>query len=73
MAAILNENPRDAEMWCSALKAKFEGDGKPFGRSDWYVGGSMFDLPLLISQGSIARSLHGKYNRLNDQLPAEAN
>lgn len=40
MASILNENPRDAEMWCEALEAKFEGKGKPFQRSDWYVGGA---------------------------------
>lgn len=37
MASILNENPRDAEMWCEALKAKFDGKGEAFKRSDWYV------------------------------------
>ena len=37
MASILNENPRDAEMWYEALKAKFEEEGEAFKRSDWYV------------------------------------
>ena len=37
-AAILNENPRDAEMWNDALDAKYDPSGthkKPFTRKDW--------------------------------------
>ena len=29
------ENPRDAEMWIDAYRAKFEGVGKPFERPEW--------------------------------------
>ena len=29
------ENPPDALMWMDALKAKYDGEGKPFTREDW--------------------------------------
>lgn len=35
MASVLNENPRDAEMWSAALEARFEGKGETFGRQEW--------------------------------------
>lgn len=35
MASATQENPRDAEMWIDAFRAKFEGKGKPFTREDW--------------------------------------
>ncbi|KAM3421675.1 hypothetical protein BST61_g2060 [Cercospora zeina] len=37
-ASIMNENPRDAEMWNDALDAKFDASSthkKPFTREDW--------------------------------------
>lgn len=33
--SVLQENPRDADMWVEAMEAKFEGKGKPFTRNDW--------------------------------------
>ena len=33
MAAL--ENPRDCELWYEALRAKYDGVGKPFGREDF--------------------------------------
>ncbi|KAF2160509.1 hypothetical protein M409DRAFT_29130 [Zasmidium cellare ATCC 36951] len=33
--ALVQENPRDAEMWVEAFQAKFEGKGRPFTREDW--------------------------------------
>lgn len=35
MTSMLEENPRDSEMWVEAYEAKFEGKGKPFGREEW--------------------------------------
>ncbi|KAK5122261.1 hypothetical protein LTR85_004171 [Meristemomyces frigidus] len=32
---MMNDNPRDAEMWIEAFQAKFEGKGRPFERKDW--------------------------------------
>lgn len=29
------ENPRDCEMWLDAMAAKWDGVGKPFGRTEW--------------------------------------
>lgn len=29
------ENPRDCEMWLDAMRAKFEGKGKPFGKTEF--------------------------------------
>ncbi|KAK6837760.1 hypothetical protein RU639_001707 [Aspergillus parasiticus] len=29
------ENPRDCEMWLDAMAAKWDGLGKPFGRTEW--------------------------------------
>ena len=34
-ASILNDNPRDNEMWVEAFEAKFQGKGKPFERAEW--------------------------------------
>jgi hypothetical protein len=34
-ASTLQENPRDAEMWIEALKAKFKGIGEPYGKEQW--------------------------------------
>jgi hypothetical protein len=34
-ASVLQENPRDAEMWIDATQAKFHGKGKPFGRHEF--------------------------------------
>jgi hypothetical protein len=34
-ASVLQENPRDAEMWIDAIRAKFHGEGKTFGRKEW--------------------------------------
>ncbi|KAI1176578.1 P-loop containing nucleoside triphosphate hydrolase protein [Nemania sp. FL0916] len=33
--ALLNENPRDAEMWIDALDAKINGRGKEFTKTEW--------------------------------------
>lgn len=35
MTSMLEENPRDSDMWVEAYEAKFEGKGKPFGKEDW--------------------------------------
>lgn len=35
MASIVEDNPKDMEMWIQAFEAKFEGKGKPFTRDDW--------------------------------------
>ncbi|KAK1144132.1 hypothetical protein N8T08_005794 [Aspergillus melleus] len=32
---LMLSNPRDGEMWMRALRAKFDGIGKPFGREEW--------------------------------------
>ena len=34
-AALMYDNPRDAEMWLEALRAKYLGHGRPFQRQDW--------------------------------------
>jgi hypothetical protein len=34
-ASLMQENPRDAEMWIDAFQAKFHGKGKPFGREEF--------------------------------------
>lgn len=34
-ATIISENLRDAELWEEALKAKYEDQGKPYGRKEW--------------------------------------
>lgn len=34
-ASVLQENPRDAEMWTEAMNAKFKGKGKEFEKADW--------------------------------------
>jgi hypothetical protein len=35
MLSIIEENPKDSEMWVKAFQAKFEGKGKTFGREEW--------------------------------------
>jgi hypothetical protein len=35
MTSMLEENPRDSDMWVEAYEAKFEGKGKPYGKEDW--------------------------------------
>lgn len=32
---IYDENPRDADMWVDAIKAKYDHEGKPFERAEW--------------------------------------
>ncbi|PWY66525.1 hypothetical protein BO94DRAFT_332000 [Aspergillus sclerotioniger CBS 115572] len=34
-ASCMNENPRDCDLWCAALEAKFQGQGRPFTRTEW--------------------------------------
>lgn len=34
-ASVLQENPRDADMWTEAFNAKFKGQGKEFEKKDW--------------------------------------
>lgn len=34
-ASIIQENPRDAELWVEALDAKLRGVGKPYGKGEW--------------------------------------
>ena len=29
------ENPRDSEMWLDAMRAKYDGKGRPFGRAEF--------------------------------------
>jgi hypothetical protein len=29
------ENPQDSEMWLDAMRAKYDGRGKPFGRAEF--------------------------------------
>ncbi len=35
MLSIMDENPKDADMWVEAFEAKFEGKGKPYGKEEW--------------------------------------
>lgn len=35
MAAPMAENPRDAEMWVPAYRAKYQGQGKLYGREEF--------------------------------------
>lgn len=35
MRTAMNEYPRDCEMWLEALKSKYDGKGKVFGREEW--------------------------------------
>ncbi|RAK94987.1 sulfotransferase family protein [Aspergillus ibericus CBS 121593] len=34
-ASCMNENPRDCDLWCAALEAKFQGRGTPWTRTEW--------------------------------------
>ena len=33
--SLISENPRDASLWVEAMKAKYYGIGKPYGRDEW--------------------------------------
>ena len=35
MRTAMNEYPRDCEMWLEALKSKYDGEGKVFGKEEW--------------------------------------
>jgi len=35
MRAARTETPRDCKVWTQALKAKYDGEGRPFDRKDW--------------------------------------
>lgn len=34
-ASVMQENPRDAELWIEAIDAKFNGIGEPYGKDQW--------------------------------------
>ncbi len=33
--SLISENPRDASLWVGAMKAKYYGIGKPYGKDEW--------------------------------------
>jgi hypothetical protein len=35
MVSVVEENPKDADMWVEAFEAKFEGKGEPWGRAEF--------------------------------------
>lgn len=35
MRTAINEFPKDCKMWRDAYEAKYDGNGKPFGREEW--------------------------------------
>lgn len=45
---VYKDNPRDADMWVEAYRAKFHGEGKPFGKEefDQLLGHCMVSLSL---------------------------
>jgi hypothetical protein len=50
MIEMVYENPRDGDMWLEAYEAKFEGNGKPYGREEFdkLLGHCMVSRALLL-------------------------
>jgi hypothetical protein len=55
------ENPTDNSFWDEAYKAKYEGIGKPFTRSDWEFVALPSASFLSDATQSTPRSLHGSH------------